>query len=225
MVLFLASLPEDEYKLLLEIFEKYESFKIKDQSLSGPKRGKCRQAKLDCKGSYFKPLRGLDEDARRDLLSQLFGEEISFQELAASCKYAKQMRNVQSSFMKYLDIPSWEIAVQKYPEHTTSERLEPFLDLSFKADSMPPSFVSFCRHAKQTVESSVAGTSSLESRDSQKTVHVGNVLASILKKDVLTVGTQDLLSSVTYPNFCGLNLTILDPPMVSILVYTCMLRV
>ena len=163
MVLFLAALPEDEYQLLLAIFEKYESFKIKDQSLSRAQRGKSRPAKLDCKGGYFKPLRGIDEDARRDLLSRLLEEEISFLELASSCKYAKKMRIVQSSFMRYLDIPSWEVAVKKFPEHTTNVRLEPFLELPFKSDNMPPSFVSFCRHAKQTVESS-ASTS--EARDS-----------------------------------------------------------
>ena len=67
MVLFLASLPKEEYKRALEIFQMYEDFEIEGQKISQAKRRKSRRAKIDCKGSHFKPLRGLDETSRREL--------------------------------------------------------------------------------------------------------------------------------------------------------------
>lgn len=178
MVLFLASLPEEEYQVLLHVFEKYESFDIKGQKISRTQRGKSRFAKLDCKGGYSKPLRGIDEETRTDLLEKLKDEDLSFQELASSCKYAKKMRDVQYGFMKYLDIPSWNIALERFPEHTKSKLLEPFLELSFKSDNVPASFVSFCQHAKQSTEVRVADNSD---SGANKVVHIGSVLASILK--------------------------------------------
>lgn len=64
MVYVLASLPEDEYQIVLEIFKKYGAFDVKDQKLSRNKRVQTRISKIDCKGSYFKPIRGLDRDIR-----------------------------------------------------------------------------------------------------------------------------------------------------------------
>ena len=82
---------------------------------------------------------------------------MSFSELASSCKYAKKMRDIQISFMRYLDIPSWEVAVDKYPDYAKKERLEPFLTSSFNKDSMPPSFLSFCQLAKQGLATFAGG--------------------------------------------------------------------
>ena len=55
MTLFLASLPQDEYEIILQIFHKFELCELKDQSLSRAQRGTTRVSKLDCKGGYFKP--------------------------------------------------------------------------------------------------------------------------------------------------------------------------
>ena len=119
------------------------------------------------------------------------------------------MRDVQSAFMRYLDIPSWEIAMERFPEHSKVDRLEPFLDLPFKANSMPASFVSFCQSAKRT-----ATVSNSEASTDGKTVSVGKVNACVVTVDILRVTTQELLSAAQCHGFCGLNLTILDPPMV-----------
>lgn len=39
-----------------------------------------------------------------------------FAELAASCKYAKKVRDIQVSLMGYLDVPSWEVAMETLQE-------------------------------------------------------------------------------------------------------------
>ena len=207
MILYLASLPDDEYQLLLHIFEMYEDFDIKDQTLSRNQRAKFRKAKIDCKGSYFKPLRGLDKINRKKLLEQLINKEISFQELAASSKYAKKMRDVKQAFMKCLNIPTWEKVIEDYPEHSKDERLEPFLDLNFKKDDFPSTFVSFCRHAQTFKQSDKVGDYSGE------TIQFDDAIALLTSLDILEANTQEMLASVG-SSFSGFNLTIIDPPEV-----------
>ena len=74
MVLFLASLPDEEYKILLEIFNKFEACDLKDQKLSRSRMGRSR---VDCKGSNFRCLRGVDEETRKMLLLQVRDGELS----------------------------------------------------------------------------------------------------------------------------------------------------
>lgn len=118
MIFFLASLPEDEYCIVKEIFDRYESCEIKDQKLSRSQRGSLINSKLDCKGVNFKPLRGLAVKTRKELLVKVNDGELSFPELSASCKYIKKMADVKTQFMRYLNLSSWELAEEKYPEHT-----------------------------------------------------------------------------------------------------------
>ena len=79
----------------------YEDCEIEGQKISQTKRRKSRRAKIDCKGSYFKPLRGLEETTRRELFHKVIGKEISFKEVAKISQYAKEMREVKTAFMSY----------------------------------------------------------------------------------------------------------------------------
>lgn len=125
MVYFLSSLPGEEYVIVQDIFEKYESCNIKDQKLSRTQRGlvNCR---LDCKGFNFKPLRGVVQSERKIILEKISNEELSFIEMAESCKRLKQLTEVKSHFMRYLNIKSWEVAEEKYPQHSGEANLVPF---------------------------------------------------------------------------------------------------
>ena len=70
--------------------------------------------------------------------------DMSFSELASSSKYAKKMRDIQVSFTRYLDLPPWEVAMNKYPDYTKKERQEPFHTSSFKKHSVSPFYLLFC---------------------------------------------------------------------------------
>ena len=205
MVLFLAALPEEEYSLLLKIFELFEECRIKDQKLSRAKR--VQVSKLDCVGSNFKCLRGVDAGPRMELLKQMAEEKLSFPELGVSCRYAKKMRNVQKAFLKYNQLSSWEEATEKYPLYTKVEKLEPFMNLAFKADAIPPSFIAYCQHAKRLAEIH-------PSTESANFIPVGNVHSVLLRRDVLSLCTEDLLFELGNIGFPGFHLSIIDPPKV-----------
>ena len=122
--------------------------------------------------------------------------------------------------MQYLNLQSWEAAESRYPNHTRKERLEPFLEFAtFKKDSLPPSFIAYCQQAKQQ---ELAQQS--KPQDMDNTVKVGDVTATVLTYNALCVETSDILSSVQQPGlgFTGINLTLLDPPEVSVHMYRCM---
>ena len=155
------------------------------------------------------------------LLQQIRDEELSISELSTTCKKYKKMTEIQISFMRYLDLQSWEAATSRYPEHTRRERLEPFLEVCFKKDTLLPSFIAFCQQAKQ--HQLAQQSSQQHDRDGSDTVMVGDVLASVFKFDSLHVETNDILSCLQQPGLCftGINLTVLDPPEVNAKVWQC----
>ena len=218
MIFFLASLPEEEYQCLLETFAAYESCELKDQTLSRAQRGVSKFAKIDCKGVNFKPLRGVSCEERKELLMKVRDGELSFSEMGETCRYTKKMNVVRNNFISYLNLDSWEEAMEKFPNFTSKERLEPFFDLQFKQGKMPPSFVSFCQQAKRSSVNEEAGTatSALKPRDDCLMVSVDKNFGVLLQKNVLTINTKEILDTFGDVGCTGLHLTILDPPEVSI---------
>lgn len=187
MIFFLASLPVHEYIIVREIFNQFENCDLKDQKLSRSQRGSLINSKLDCKGVNFKPLRGISPKTRRELLTKVRECDISFSELASSCKYIKKMDDVKAQFMRYLNIPSWEVAEKTYPEHTKKEKLEPFLEMSFKNDSIPPIFLAFCKQAKchnLSATPDVSTTDHNSSGSSTTLLQAGKSSFLLLKRDV-----------------------------------------
>lgn len=224
MIFFLASLPEDEYSILLNIFEKYENCDMKDQKLSRASRKNISFCKLDLKGVNFKPLRGLELEERKALLMQLESKEISFVELATICRNKKRLKEVQQQFMMYLNLKSWQEAKIEYPEHSKDELLKPFMGLSFKKGNLPPCFTAFCQQAKQlNLATSSSGTSTLDSATNLETsngLHQISIMkdkkALVMKANVLQLDTKEFLSSIRRATlqFTGMTLTIIDPPEV-----------
>ena len=194
---------------MLEIFQKFEDCDLKDQTLSRTQR--IKTSKLDCKGTYFKPLRGVEERTCKVFLEKLRDGDMSFAELIKASEHAKNTKKVQASFMKLLNIDSWEEARQIYPQHTTEENLAPFLPMTFKP-SVPASFVAFCQQAKQASLIQQAPTAS-ESTEGNHCIQVKDSVASVLKFDVLAVETSAIIAAIP-TQFTGVHLTIVDPPKV-----------
>lgn len=178
MIFFLASLPEEEYVIVNKIFDLFQSCDIKDQKLSRSQRGSLINSKLDCKGVNFKPLRGLASKSRKELLLKVRNHQLSFPELSTSCKYIKKMTDVKTQFMRYLNVSSWELAEETYPAHTKEEKLQPFLEMSFKNDTLPPLFQAFCKQAKCSTISPQESTQPDCSSSDNMVLKAGNPLWS-----------------------------------------------
>lgn len=165
-------------------------------------------SKLDSKGLNFKPLRGIAPSSRKELLNKV---NISFSELGTACKYIKKMVDVKTQFMRYMDASSWEVAECKYPEYTKKERLETFLDLPFKGDTIPPLFVAYCKQAKCSAIACIQDSPDIS--EDCSIIQVQSLSVVLHKREVLQLEDKDFLSSPRAP-YNGIDLTILDPPKV-----------
>ena len=172
---------------------------------------KIEREKLDCKGLYFKPLRGIEPTTRSKFLQQLSQKIISFTELAALCRKHKQVEEVKKQFQNYLNLSSWEEATKRYKDYTTEEKLKPYLGLPFEQGSMPPSFASFCEQAKKMCN---ARLKSVQEGTAAEEIACIKVQAStiLIAKNSIDEVAAGFSSAVVQSG--GIALTIIDPPKV-----------
>ena len=103
---------------------------------------------------HFKPLRAIAPVTRSELYRSTDEgscQEFSFKELEEECKYIKRLTEVQTNFVSYLNMESWEEAIKNYSSFTSKEKLEPFFGLTFRPGKMPPSFVKLTFNREQNV--------------------------------------------------------------------------
>ena len=215
MIFHLASLPDDDYQLFLNIVQLFQKCEMKGQKLSKATRKKIETEMLDCKGLHFKPLRGIQPVVRSKFLQQLSSKEISFTELASMCRQHKHLEEVKKQFQKYLNLPSWEEATRRYAGYATEEKLKPYLGLHFKQGSVPPSFASFCEQAKKA-------TAARSIRSQDETLPEGIVCVKLKASSVIiaknnisevAAGANSEFSDAVLQSG-GIALTIIYPPKV-----------
>ena len=129
MIFFLASLQNCSFREAEKIFKLYSEGNLKDQQVSGSKKG--INSVLDLKASSFKSFRGLDPPTVYQLLSDLSQKKYSLKEILAHCNDIKAVQKVQTSFLKVTNYESWEEASTKYPHYTTSEKWTIFVTRVF----------------------------------------------------------------------------------------------
>ena len=213
MIFFLASLPEDDYQLFINIVKLFQKCEMKGQKLSKATRKKIETEMLDCKGLHFKPLRGIQPVVRSKFLQQLSSKEISFTELASMCRQHKQLDEVKKQFQKYLNLPSWEEATRRYAGYATEEKLKPYFGLPFKQGSVPPSFAAFCEQAKKSCAARSMSQETLpEGIICVKLKATSVIIAKNNINEVAADANSEFSDAVLRSG--GIALTILHPPKV-----------
>jgi len=164
-------------------------------------------SKPDFKQQYLAPIRTLDESSQCLLLQKVIDRELSVLELKGAAAEMKTMAAVKmktmaalkQSFLKLVNIDSWEEAEDKLPQFARIEQLKKFSKLNI-SHGIPQSFQEYCTRAKQsenpiTTESTDASHISLDDThcyvvESKFTEMCGSKITSI------------------YTNFNGVNLSI-----------------
>ena len=147
MVFFLASLSNDAYKALQDVYSLYEDGKLVKVPKS--KLG-TMDSKLDCRGSNFKGLRNLENNTVTDLLKKVASKEIPFTSIASVCKELKNKQKLKEEFVRLVGATSWEEAEELYPEYANENVLErKFKGIPFAKDM--PSMVHFCQKAMRYI--------------------------------------------------------------------------
>ena len=73
-------------------------------------------SKPDFKQQYSAPIRTLDEDDQCKLLEKVINKELSIQELKNAGGDIKIMTNLKKTFLKLVNIDSWQEAQEQLPQ-------------------------------------------------------------------------------------------------------------
>ena len=85
-------------------------------------------------------MRGLDVQVAHQLLKDVAEKEVTIQEMMMECKEIKNLREIQTAFVKETGVPSWEEAEERFPTFVTPEALDEFRSINFKSGSTPARF-------------------------------------------------------------------------------------
>jgi len=213
MIFFLASLPNNSFKAAENIFKLYAEGKLKDQSISRSKKG--INSIPDLKGSTFKSFRGLDPSVVHQLLTEISSKKCSLREATVQCDDIKALQKVQGAFVKVTNCTSWEDAVNKHPNFTTPQKLEPFKKLDFTKTKLPEKFLWFCKQIKDTVSipAAVDETISQEEYDDYFLISHQTSLGLLWKQNALDINPDNFQKSLKLMNvhsFGGFQFSIID---------------
>ena len=111
--------------------------------ISIPRSKKGIKSLPDLKASTFKVFRGLDLETIHQLLTDVDNSAISIKEATTQYADIKALQKIQQGFMRVMNVSSWDEAKEMYPQHTTSEKLEPFKHLNFSGHRLPQQFLQF----------------------------------------------------------------------------------
>ena len=202
MIFFLASPPVRSFEQVKTIYQLYSKGKITTTSKSKSLRG--ISSIPDLKGSFFKPFRALDDDTLYELLHDVATTSCTFVAAVAKCKDIKMLQKIQAAFIKITNCGDWDLAVERYPNFTTIEMLEPYKKLSFKKNA-PEKFVRFCQRAMKCKDLS----NSSKDHDSHYSIVHQHCIGVMWKQPLFGVAPH--MMNLEDLNSCtGFSLSILD---------------
>ncbi len=195
MLFLLAALPNDTYKVLLDVFATFEGAK-KSMSHSKP----------DCKASNFRELRNLDDGTVHTLLERVQQGTLPLNRLNQECKEIKKLNRLKAEFAKEVGASSWEEAAEKYPRFTGVDALQPFMTATRLVGPSKTAFQQFCKRAIQS--SAVTAPSDHPQSQSICKEVGGNILHAIyLRSSPADVTFQEIATLL--PQFGGFPLIVM----------------
>ena len=209
MVFYLASLPMETFRLLEQIYKKFNNADLKSQIVPRSKKGTVTK-KLDLKGSQFKCLRGVEMSEVRRLLLEVSDSVISLKEMSSECIAIKHLHKVQAAFVQGTNCTDWNEAREKFPKYTTAEQLEPYKKLDYSGKTLPGMFLKFCQRVlaeNQEKTSHTPCADELQTDDSFFVNHLG-YWAIFWKMNIKLVTPDKFMSmlksasdSLSFPGF------------------------
>ena len=183
---------------------KFEEGALKNQKLT---KKQCI-SKPEFKQQYIQPIQSLPSDFQTEQLQKVLDNEIRIADLKEIAGKYRSMETIKKAFKNCTNVSSWEEARERFPRHTTAERLDSFTHLSFK-DNVPEAFVSFCQAALQN--ELLEGSENMITSD--------ECVGYFIKKDVKKT-TYSEIREHGYKTFMGADLFIFKSSQVYISCYS-----
>lgn len=129
----------------MEVMDLFGESKLKGQKLKLSNL----LSKPEFKQNYLAPVRTLDEEDQSKLLQKVIDKKLTIQELKQAATEIKTIKALKKSFIKLVNIESWELAQEKFPQFASLDQLMKFSKFDFN-QGIPQSFVEYCTRAKQS---------------------------------------------------------------------------
>ena len=179
----------------LKVIELFEDGKLKNQKLNK----KSLVSKPEFKQQHFQCIHNLNPSFQQKVLEQAVNREITLEEMKRKANDYRALENIRKAFMKCTN-STWDEAKERYPWHTTDDRLRQFLSLNF-IKNLPDSFHSYCNSAIRGDQHPANDNFSYEGSD-----------ATTIKLPINEITVAAIQSA--YPVYSGANLILAYIPKV-----------
>ena len=199
-IFYQASLPKKVWDLAVDVMDRFEKAKLKDQKL----RSAMATAKPDFKQQYLAPIRCLNYEDQCFLLERCKNGHISLKEMKNEASSLKKMYSLKNGFVKLTNSRNWEDAVIKFPRYACEAELRKFITFDIVKE-FPQPFINFCKRAK-CYEQSSSGNG--EQEEVACAVKNGDAAAFVICTQVDELNGQIIASK--FSKFNGADLILLS---------------
>ena len=179
----------------LKVIELFEDGKLKSQKLNK----KSLVSKPEFKQQHFQCIHNLNPSFQQEILQQVVNQEITLDEMKKKAGEYRALENIRKAFTKCTN-STWDEAKERYPWHTSDNRLKQFLGLNF-IKNVPDTFREYCTAAMRGQRCQGNDNFSYEG---------SNATTIEVQMNQITVATLQ----AAYPSYSGANLILAYIPKV-----------
>jgi len=192
-----ASFSQPVWEQAIQVIDLFENGKL------GRLKKKNLLSKPEFKPHHFQCLHNLNPLFQKTILEQVVRNIITLPKMKTKATEYRAIENIKNAFMKVTRITSWREAQERYPRHTTEEKLGQFLGLNF-VNNIPESFKSFCK----------SGTATREDPTVNSAIQVyQGAEAAVVELDFSQL--EDAAIKRVCPTYSGAGLILMNIPKVS----------
>ena len=83
-------------------------------------------------------MQGLEDDTKRHLLQKVIDGEMTLKDITCQSKEIKSIKRLQSAFMAFANAEDWSEMKERFPLHTSEEKLFQFKDVKLVKNAPIP---------------------------------------------------------------------------------------
>ncbi|KAK3754650.1 hypothetical protein QZH41_010706, partial [Actinostola sp. cb2023] len=137
-----ALLSREVYTEFKKVGDLFKAGKIKDQKTKKSKKGKGLKSEIT-QNQLGMPLQGLSDETKLALLKEVTTTTISLKEMKSKCDRIKKKQFVVAAFLRHTGEVNFESIKERFPLHTTEEKLAQFSQSAITKTKTPEEIVSF----------------------------------------------------------------------------------
>ncbi|XP_020902660.2 uncharacterized protein LOC110241156 [Exaiptasia diaphana] len=205
-----ALLSKNLYEEFSKVCEMFYRGALKDQKVTKRKGGKVELTQ----NQLGMPLQGLNEDSKLAVLREVTTKKLSLKEMKKKCERIKKKQLVVAAFLRHAGESSWEALKERFPLHTTEEKVAQFSESSITKTKTPQEVINFFEKAIEW-EKQEGPINLQEEREGIFIYSKGNQYGILMEGNIGNIGTEKIKRIVGKVPFKGFSLVTVSLSSVS----------